>query len=83
MASRCLGNAVAGLLTVKATAAYAGLSADEVTDYAVVKAAILRQYDISEETHCLQLLLLLLLLLRLLLCHNSSLLLQLHSPLLS
>ena len=34
-------------------AAYAGLSADEAADYTVVKAVILRWYEISEETHCL------------------------------
>ena len=35
----------------KAMATYAGLSAEEAADYTQVKAAILRWYEISEETH--------------------------------
>ena len=38
-------------LTGKAQQAYAALSATDATDYRKVKEAILRRYDISEETY--------------------------------
>ena len=39
-------------LTGKAQQAYALLPTDQALDYDVVKAAILRRYDITEETYC-------------------------------
>ena len=41
----------AGLITGKAMAAHAGLATKEAADYENVKAAILRRYEINEETH--------------------------------
>lgn len=38
-------------LTGKAQKAYVAMAADEVGDYQMVKTAILKRYDISEETH--------------------------------
>ena len=42
---------LAGLLTGKAMAAYAALDATSAGDYDEVKKAILRRYDVNEETH--------------------------------
>lgn len=42
---------LAGLLTGKAMAAYAGLGVEQASSYDDVKAAILRRYEINEETH--------------------------------
>ena len=41
---------LAGLLTGKAMAAYAALSSEDANDYSKVKEAILRQYDVNEES---------------------------------
>jgi len=42
---------LAGLLTGKALAAYAGLNGESAASYAEVKKAIFHHYDVSEETH--------------------------------
>ena len=43
---------VAGLLTGKAMAAYAALAPGDAVAYDKVKEAILRRYEINEETYC-------------------------------
>ena len=45
---------LAGLLTGKALAAFANLKLEDATSYEAVKEAILRRYDINEETHRLR-----------------------------
>ena len=43
---------VAGLLSGKAMAAYAALTPGDAVNYGKVKDAILRRYEINEETYC-------------------------------
>ena len=45
---------LAGLLTGKAMAAYASMSPEDSGDYTMMKKAILRRYDVTEETHRLR-----------------------------
>ena len=42
---------LAGLLTGKALAAYAGLSGEKAASYDEVKAAVLHRFDVNEETY--------------------------------
>ena len=42
---------LAGLLTGKAMAAYASMSQEDSGDYEIMKRAILRRYNVTEETH--------------------------------
>ena len=42
---------LAGLLTGKAMAAYASMDQEEAESYAKVKQAILKRYEVNEETH--------------------------------